>query len=60
MESPTRPSLGSHRRWLLSSALVSPCCATQPVEPLLGRGISASITVDGLHDDGLGRTLDWL
>jgi transposase len=36
--------------------LVSQCFATKPVEHLLGEGISAEM----LHDDCLGRTLDWL
>src|SRR5262249_53971814 len=36
--------------------LVSQFFATQPVEYLLGAGITAAM----LHDDCLGRTLDWL
>src|SRR5262252_2583629 len=36
--------------------LVSQCFATKPVEHLLGAGI----TTEMLHDDCLGRTLDWL
>ena len=36
--------------------LVSQFFATKPVEHLLGAGISAEM----LHDDCLGRTLDWL
>jgi transposase len=36
--------------------LVSQFFATKPVEHVLGPGISA----DRLHDDCLGRTLDWL
>jgi transposase len=36
--------------------LVSQFFATKPVEHLLGPGITA----DMLHDDCLGRTLDWL
>src|SRR3954451_9766182 len=36
--------------------LVSQFFATKPVEHLLGPGISAEL----LHDDRLGRTLDWL
>jgi len=36
--------------------LVSRFFATKPVEPLLGPGITAEM----LHDDCLGRTLDWL
>src|SRR5262245_64697212 len=36
--------------------LVSQFFATKPVEHLLGRGITAEL----LHDDCLGRTLDWL
>src|SRR5215468_4419274 len=36
--------------------LVSQFFATKPVEHLLGAGISAGM----LHDDCLGRTLDWL
>jgi transposase len=36
--------------------LVSQFFATKPVEYLLGRGITAEM----LHDDCLGRTLDWL
>jgi transposase len=36
--------------------LVSPFFATKPVEHLLGPGITAEL----LHDDCLGRTLDWL
>jgi transposase len=36
--------------------LVSPFFATKPVEHLLGPGITA----EQLHDDCLGRTLDWL
>jgi transposase len=36
--------------------LVSQFFATKPVEHLLGRGITA----EQLHDDCLGRTLDWL
>ena len=37
-------------------SLVPQYCANQPVEDLLGTGISAEM----LKDDGLGRTLDWL
>src|SRR5260370_20642253 len=36
--------------------LVSQCFATKPVEQLLGAGMTAEM----LHDDCLGRTLDWL
>jgi uncharacterized protein DUF4277 len=36
--------------------LVSQFFATKPVEHLLGAGITAEM----LHDDCLGRTLDWL
>jgi uncharacterized protein DUF4277 len=36
--------------------LVSQFFATKPVERLLGPGVSA----ERLHDDCLGRTLDWL
>jgi transposase len=36
--------------------VVSPFFATKPVEHLLGAGITA----EQLHDDCLGRTLDWL
>ena len=36
--------------------LVPQCFATKPVEHLLGLGITA----EQLHDDCLGRTLDWL
>jgi uncharacterized protein DUF4277 len=36
--------------------LVAQCFATKPVEHLLGLGITA----EQLHDDCLGRTLDWL
>ena len=36
--------------------LVSQFFATKPVEHLLGSGITADL----LHDDCLGRTLDWL
>jgi transposase len=36
--------------------LVSQFFATKPVEHLLGAGITADL----LHDDCLGRTLDWL
>jgi transposase len=36
--------------------LVSQFFATKPVEHLLGRGITAEM----VHDDCLGRTLDWL
>ena len=36
--------------------LVSQFFATKPVEHLLGPGITA----EQLHDDCLGRTLDWL
>ena len=36
--------------------LVSQFLATKPVEPLLGPGVTAEM----LHDDCLGRTLDWL
>src|SRR5258706_2426958 len=36
--------------------MVSPFFATKPVEHLLGPGITAEM----LHDDCLGRTLDWL
>ncbi len=36
--------------------LVSQCFATKPVEHLLGAGMTAEM----LHDDCLGRTLDWL
>ena len=36
--------------------LVAQCFAPKPVEHLLGAGITAEL----LHDDGLGRPLDWL
>jgi hypothetical protein len=45
--------LGSSKRRLY---LVSQFFATKPVEDLLGPGITA----EQLHDDCLGRTLDWL
>jgi hypothetical protein len=42
----------SHRQLCLAPQFF----VSKPVEHLLGPGISAEM----LHDDGLGRTLDWL